>query len=57
MCRAVLDLYDREPGAAALTIRMGESGGRLPASRGDRAALAEVLEREFKRALDELLLD
>jgi hypothetical protein len=57
ICRVVLDLFDTSPGGAAVSIRMGESGGSLPASRDDREELAEVLQRELEIALSALLLE
>lgn len=53
MCRVVLDLLDLEPGAAAVSIRMGADASRaLSELRDDRLALAEALKREFSTAVD-----
>lgn len=57
ICQVVLDLFDMRPGGAAVSIRIGETGGSLPESRDDREELAETLQREFRIAVDELLLD
>lgn len=58
MCRVVVDLLGMEPGAAAVSIRMGkQTSGSLPESQEDRLALADVLKREFLTAVDQLLLD
>ena len=55
ICRVVLDLFDTSPGQAAVSLRMGESGGCLPESRDGREALAEALQRELEVALNALL--
>lgn len=57
ICQVVVDLFDMRPGGAAVSLRMGEAGGRLPESREDREELAEALQREFQTALGALLLD
>jgi hypothetical protein len=57
ICQVVLDLFDTRPGGAAVSLRMGESGGSLPESRDDREELAQALQRELKSAMDALLLE
>lgn len=57
ICHVVVDLFEMRPGGAAVSLRMGESGGDLPESREDREELAEALKREFQTAIEALLLD
>lgn len=57
VCQVVVDLFDTSPGRAAVSLRMGESGGSLPESREDREELAEAIRRELETALNTLLLD
>lgn len=56
ICQVVLDLFEMQPGGAAVSLRMGEIGGNLPEARDDRERLAEALQRELKIAVDTLLL-
>lgn len=57
ICQVVLDLFEMGPGGAAVSLRMGETGGSLTESRDDRGELAEALQRELKIAMDALLLE
>lgn len=57
ICQVVLELFEMRPGGAAVSLRMGETGGSLPESREDRVELAETLQHELKIAMDALLLE
>jgi hypothetical protein len=57
ICQVVLDLFEMRPGGAAVSLRMGETGGTLPEAREDREKLAEAVQRELKIALGALLLE